>query len=167
MAAFNPLPNAYWAFFVIVEPLLTVIGAYMIIFDSETTIRQLLPHKTSSIGPVHAETFMLARQIGSCFGILASMSAIVLPMLNSRIKDKHVLHDILIRYFGILAVFDLVHIGLTLVELDRAGVLTLEALPSWTQLVHGNTTLVVGLFVWRSAWYLSTSAARKRSLKQK
>jgi hypothetical protein len=68
------------------------------------------------------------------------------------------IRSLLRTFFGILAFFDITHIGLTLADLGRRG--ALDPL-RWNQLVVGNVVITLGLFVWRSAWFWSTRDSKR------
>jgi hypothetical protein len=52
-------------------------------------------------------------------------------------------------FFAVLAFADVTHIAATLVDLGSTKFL------EYNVLAHGSTTLVAGLFAWRTAWFLT------------
>ncbi|GAA95963.1 uncharacterized protein L969DRAFT_101031 [Mixia osmundae IAM 14324] len=191
MADFDAISTPFYIFFIYVEPLLTVLGLlYAVVLPvqyhtelipahllsllestSEGLIGKIQHGTRSDAAAITSATFMLIHQLASCFGILACMSAIFLRMLiislrskaansgKAKLATEHLLFDLLTPYFAILAVFDWVHILLTLYDLGPAARRPTE----WNSLIHGNVTLVIGLFAMRTAWYLSTKASQGKN----
>jgi len=148
------LSSPFYQFFVYVEPFLSLCGGLYAWFIPSMYHRELLPTGmlASLKAPLstHQADIMAIRQLGNCYFLLAIISFNVLPAIVKANIPLRLEIAVLRTFFGVLAVADLTHIGWTMYDLQAYSL----KFKDWNTLVHGNTTLVVGLFVWRCAWFL-------------
>ncbi|GAA5992493.1 hypothetical protein JCM5350_003495 [Sporobolomyces pararoseus] len=162
----SPLPTPYFVFFSLVEPLLTYIGAAYAIFTPTEYFVSLFPPSLRPppvLASIHPASIMATRQLGSCYFLFALMGSVMLPRVNSVLKDKpKELEKFVEAYLGCLALADLTHIGFTLYDLGAEG--TFKPHLHWHQLVLGNVVITAGLFVVRMLWFARIARASRRTI---
>ncbi|KAH8928454.1 hypothetical protein BT69DRAFT_1277055 [Atractiella rhizophila] len=157
MSNTNPFPTPFYLFFCWVEPLLTYIGVWKTLSDPALYFRTLIPaHRiwpaASASRIVGNNATMAIRQLGGCYFILANMGFFLLRPLLPRLRQHpSLLHAVLFRYLAILAISDVIHIGLTFYDLGLEGT---KDWRRWNQLVWGNVGVTTVLFVGRTAWFV-------------
>lgn len=100
----TPLPEPFYSFFTILEPLLTAAGALYALLFSETYHLNLVSLPSEQL-PVTPAARSALHSLGNTWLILAAMSAYVLPSLvEARGIELDTKVDLLKRFFGVLAV---------------------------------------------------------------
>ncbi|KAL7418973.1 hypothetical protein Q5752_006657 [Cryptotrichosporon argae] len=146
----DPLPSAYYYFFWLVEPILTLAGAAYAIFLPTTYAAALLPsgveRSTAGLGST-VRGQMVVCCLGSCFLLLALISFSLFPTVRAlpAAHQEPVVRALLVP----LAVADLVHIALTLLPLPLSLVLRPG---QWTGPIYGNVAITACLFLARAAY---------------
>ncbi|CAO1631213.1 unnamed protein product [Sympodiomycopsis kandeliae] len=185
-AQLNPLPTRWYVFFGIVEPLSTLAGAYHAILNSNEFYHELVPtyFKSSSgqlrnaasditggmiaKGQIPEETKMGLAQLGSCYLLLAMLSAFMFPtvrkhLLQSKQPNPAAAEKIISATLLALGIADWIHIGITLhflppvdwsLEAFKQKLIVLTTQPrAWNGLLFGNIVVTLLLFVMRSLWF--------------
>ncbi|BEJ17910.1 hypothetical protein CspHIS471_0701870 [Cutaneotrichosporon sp. HIS471] len=146
------LPPFYYYFFSLVEPGLSVAGALYAAFRPETYAADLLPSGVEKLTQAVGNTLrgrMMCGQLGSCFLVLAMNSFSLVPVF--RRQTPALCEKLTSALLVPLLIGDFTHIILTLVALP--GTLAFEPW-NWTQLIHGNVSITLGLIVMRMLWFL-------------
>ncbi|GAA6012309.1 hypothetical protein JCM10207_002797 [Rhodosporidiobolus poonsookiae] len=160
----TPLPTPYYLFFTLLEPVLTLIGAWLAISSPSSYFLSLyppnvLPPAFSAVkeADLHPAAPMQTRQLGSCFFLFALMGLVVLPRVERVLRSRPAeMEKIVKAYLGCLAAADLTHIGFTLLDLPPSARF---AVSHWNQLVWGNVAITAGLFVVRGMWFAGVGRA--------
>ncbi|CAO1627837.1 unnamed protein product [Jaminaea pallidilutea] len=140
----NPLPFSWYLFFGILEPLSTIGGAAMALFQSDNFYHDLVPldFKSSSgvvksfvgeatggvlgAGPLPDEARMAVAQLGSCYFLLCLVSLFLFASIRRNLvlspQHSHLATPILSSLLMALAIADWSHILLTIYYLPPAGV---------------------------------------------
>jgi len=147
------LPSPYYQFFAYVEPTLALAGGvYAWVLPQKYHDELLPPAALAKLSGklVRSDAAVMAvRQLGNCYFLLGLMSLLLIPSIASSGLSTSQAVKIFRTFFLVLAIADITHILCTLVDLgDQAW-----HPASWNTLAHGNTTLVVGLFLWRMAYF--------------
>ncbi|KAJ1030847.1 hypothetical protein NDA18_002076 [Ustilago nuda] len=189
----DPLPDRWYYFFGVLEPISVLAGAYYALILPERYNDGLIPPSflpessaQSSLrqaGVLTNSTRMALGQLGSCYLLIMLNSALMLYALRKflRRKGDEVVLERMVRYLiVVLGVADWTHIGLTLwllpngpakrsglVGMQKAGVMDKVALlakpASWNSLLFGNVIITFTLFCFRVMWW--TGVARGSPLK--
>ncbi|WOO80202.1 uncharacterized protein LOC62_03G003713 [Vanrija pseudolonga] len=144
----DTLPLHYFYFFWLLEPGLSVAGAFYAVLWPEDYAADLLPSTTERITNIVGRTVrgqMVVGQLGSLFLLLAMISFSLFPLFKWQLGSQPAIQEKLVR--GLLVPL----IILTLLPLPNE----LRWAPAqWTQLIHGNVDVTVLLIIWRTAWFL-------------
>lgn len=107
------LPEPFFTFFTVIEPLLTVAGGvYAAFFSEDYHVHSLpTPWFPPVTLPIHPSTFQSLHLLGNLYFLLAAMSFFFLPALvrhpRIALEDKQ---SLVMRFFIILSVADWTHI---------------------------------------------------------
>ncbi|PWN45896.1 hypothetical protein IE81DRAFT_284926 [Ceraceosorus guamensis] len=183
-----PLPDIWYYFFGIFEPLTVLSGAVYAIIYQNNYHDELVPnafHKASHgishlVASSHlpAATSLALGQLGSCYILIMLNSALMIHAFKAHFShEPKALEQVLRRFFIVLGVADWTHIGLTIYGLPSpeagwegtAAKLGLLLKPSsYNSLLAGNIIVTAILFTARCMWWFgigrqATSSSAKDS----
>ncbi|TXT07399.1 hypothetical protein VHUM_03119 [Vanrija humicola] len=146
----DTLPPHYFYFFWLLEPGLSVAGAFYAVLWPEDYALDLLPSTTERITNIVGRTVrgqMVVTQLGSLFLLLAMISFSLFPLFKWTLGSQPAVQEKLVRGLLVpLYIGDTPSIILTLLPLPNE----LRWAPlQWTQLIHGNVDVTVLLIIWR------------------
>ncbi|ODN75846.1 hypothetical protein L202_05839 [Cryptococcus amylolentus CBS 6039] len=159
------LPGAYYYFFWLIEPLLTVAGGVSAIYDPVAFAKDSLPlniERASALVGKSVRGQLVTTQLGSCFLLLAMISFSLFWVIKKNFKDQPAVQEKLVKALLIpLSIADLVHIGITLLALPVSH---LQDPSAWTYVLKGNVWITSVLFLVRSAWLLGIARPTASSI---
>lgn len=186
----DPLPNHWYIFFGVLEPLSVLAGAFYAIIVPHRYSHELIPPSFLSssklqsglltAGILSDSTRMALGQLGSCYLLIMLNSALMFYALRKELRGKQddKLENLLSWLLVVLGVADWTHIGLTVHLLPngprkmgitgghKAGVLDkfgLLAKPSsWNSLLFGNIVITFILFCFRVMWWMGVARGSAR-----
>ncbi|KAK4649845.1 hypothetical protein QC762_704570 [Podospora pseudocomata] len=92
------LPFLYRFFFLLVEPISALVGAYFALFDQETYLR--LTHAASATSPIPTSTSIVLSQLGNLYFFFAINEALVLRATSDIVVWRTVLFCLLVGDLG-------------------------------------------------------------------
>ncbi|KAK4202149.1 hypothetical protein QBC40DRAFT_45979 [Triangularia verruculosa] len=92
------LPFVYRFFFLLVEPISALVGAYYALFDQETYLQ--LTHAASAVTPIPTSTSIVLAQLGNLYFFFAINEALVLRSTSDIFVWKTVLFCLLVGDLG-------------------------------------------------------------------
>ncbi|KAF9535799.1 hypothetical protein CPB83DRAFT_842359 [Crepidotus variabilis] len=158
---FPALTGLYHLIFLHIEPgaiLLSVIAIW--IWPGASWFHhELVPAPTRTpIAELDTRTHMAMLQLSNCYFLLMLISSVVFRAIRDTLPDNPVAQErILGAGLTALAIADLTHVFATLWVLPSS--LRYSVL-EWNGTTHGNTTITLGLFLFRMAWFLGIGRKR-------
>ncbi|ETS63469.1 hypothetical protein PaG_01754 [Moesziomyces aphidis] len=191
-ASLDPLPDHWYYFFGVLEPLSVLAGSYYALVLPERYHHELIPPAFLSssklqsglqnAGVLSDPARMALGQLGSCYFLIMLNSALMFYALRKWLRGTNdVALERILRYlFFVLGAADWTHIGLTIWLLPngpptRTGLVgvhkatavdkfRLLANPaSWNSLLFGNIMITFILFCFRVLWW--TGVARGSAIR--
>lgn len=167
------LPLPFKAMFIVIEPVLTYMGAWSAFTAPEWYLASQLPGPTIT-GLLHTqETNMLVRLYGVLLICLASVSLAVFPVIANN-TDRlsisiarrllFVLAGKPLRLMGLIVVGDVIHIYTAGLHIGEKAVMDVA---NWNDMTWGNIGITVMLLVSRILWFLSVGIKKVEDGKKK
>ncbi|WVQ80293.1 hypothetical protein IAT38_002398 [Cryptococcus sp. DSM 104549] len=166
MPSASPLPPHYYYFFLFLEPILTIAGAFRAIVDPTGFARDLVPVKIERAssgwgGSIRGRA--VTSELGSCFLLLALISLSLFRLFKKHLEDKPMLQEKMVKGLLVpLAIADILHIAVTLLQLPMSH---LQSPSQWTYLLHSTVWITTGLFITRVSWLLGIARGSPSSPK--
>ncbi|CBQ67608.1 conserved hypothetical protein [Sporisorium reilianum SRZ2] len=185
-ATLDALPDHWYMFFGVLEPLSVLAGAYYALALPERYNHELIPPaffpastlqgSLRQAGVLTDATRMALGQLGSCYLLIMLNSALMFYALRKFLRGKHdeVLERTVRYLIVVLGVADWTHIGLTIYLLPngppvKTGLVSIHkatawhkfallAQPgSWNSLLFGNIIITFILFCFRVLWWIGVA----------
>ncbi|ORX33545.1 hypothetical protein BD324DRAFT_639238 [Kockovaella imperatae] len=156
----RPLPGLYYYFFWLIEPALTLAGAWSAISNSQGYAADLLHNEepgTVNLGKTIRGQIVVGG-LGSCFLLFAMISLSLFPIIKRSLPDRPDIQERLVKGILIpLAIADLTHISMTLLPLPMS---LLQQPLKWTYMIHCNVMITAFLFLVRSMYLLGVGRGK-------
>ncbi|KAI0065858.1 hypothetical protein BV25DRAFT_1821542 [Artomyces pyxidatus] len=160
MTQFLALPGVYKVLFLYIEPVSTILPAFLVWFTpgADWFHHELIPSSDPASLPLDGRTTMAIWQLGNCYFLLSLLSSFVFRAVRDALPDNPSAQErILGASFFAMAVADATHIAASFIGLPA----TLKYSPGlWNATTHGNISFVVLLLSFRIAWFLGIGRQR-------